>query len=185
MANGEWRMANITSELTASLRALHKVMTSSCLPVLPATTPFGWMPGYGQACPKSDIAMAHGAWRMANGEWPMANGEWRMANCKRCRRHERDGWRRLRTIGARPLRINDLPVGICSALPQNMPPYDIQERAFEFACRIIDFGKPLFDGPIMLRELGRQLLKSGTSIGANLEEADDGERKATFGTKSG
>jgi four helix bundle protein len=31
-----------------------------------------------------------------------------------------------------------------------------------------------------VRELGRQLLKSGTSVGANLEEADAGESKPDF-----
>ena len=61
-----------------------------------------------------------------------------------------------------------------------MPPYNIQERTFEFACRIIDFCKPLFATPGLLRELGRQLLRSGTSIGANLEEADAGETKSDF-----
>jgi four helix bundle protein len=32
----------------------------------------------------------------------------------------------------------------------------------------------------LVRELGRQLLKAGTSVGANLEEADAGESKPDF-----
>ena len=59
-------------------------------------------------------------------------------------------------------------------------PYDIQERAFLFACDIVDFCRPLVTGHPVVRELGRQLLKSGTSVGANLEEADAGESKPDF-----
>jgi four helix bundle protein len=66
-----------------------------------------------------------------------------------------------------------------------MPPYNIQERTFEYACRIIDFCRSLFSSPGLLRELGRQLLRSGTSIGANLEEADAGETKPDFRHKVG
>lgn len=61
-----------------------------------------------------------------------------------------------------------------------MPPYNIQERTFLFACRIIDFCRPLLDNPGLFRELGRQLLRSGTSVGANVEEAQGGETKADF-----
>ena len=61
-----------------------------------------------------------------------------------------------------------------------MPPYDIREPAFVFACQIVDFCKPLFETSILLRQLGRQLLAAGTSIAANLEEADGGETKPDF-----
>ena len=59
-------------------------------------------------------------------------------------------------------------------------PYDIQKRTFLFACTIVDFCKPLTSAHPVVRELGRQLLKSGTSVGANLEEADAGESKPDF-----
>jgi four helix bundle protein len=59
-------------------------------------------------------------------------------------------------------------------------PYDIQDRAFLFACEIVDFCRPLVTGHPIVRELGRQLLKAGTSVGANLEEADGGESKPDF-----
>lgn len=62
-------------------------------------------------------------------------------------------------------------------------PYDIQDRSFLFACRIADFCKPLFGPPTVLRELSRQLIRSGTSIGANLEEAEAGQTKPDFRTK--
>src|SRR5882672_3201657 len=59
-------------------------------------------------------------------------------------------------------------------------PYDIQDRAFLFACDIVDFCRPLVTVHPIVRELGRQLLKAGTSVGANLEEADGGESKPDF-----
>jgi len=66
-----------------------------------------------------------------------------------------------------------------------MPPYDIQERTFEFGCRIVDFCRPLFDRGVLLRELARQLLRAATSIGANMQEADGGESKPDFRHKVG
>jgi four helix bundle protein len=62
-------------------------------------------------------------------------------------------------------------------------PYDIQDRSFLFACRIVDFCKPLFGPPTVLRELSRQLIRAGTSVGANLEEAEAGQTKPDFRTK--
>jgi len=44
-------------------------------------------------------------------------------------------------------------------------PYDIQERAFLYACEIVDFCRPLVTGHPLVRELGRQLLRAGTSVG--------------------
>ena len=53
-------------------------------------------------------------------------------------------------------------------------PYDIRERLFNFACVIARMAQFLrTQGPIAV-ELSAQLLKSGTSAGANYEEADDG-----------
>lgn len=56
-------------------------------------------------------------------------------------------------------------------------PYDIQERAFAFACDVIAFCRRLPRADDVLRRLSWQLLESGTSIGANLEEADAGQTK--------
>ena len=53
-------------------------------------------------------------------------------------------------------------------------PYDLRERLFNFACAITRVAKFLHTrGPIAVA-LSAQLLKSGTSAGANYEEADDG-----------
>lgn len=59
-------------------------------------------------------------------------------------------------------------------------PYDIKDRTFLFATEIIDFCKPVMPPGGVVRELARQLLRSGTSIGANLEEADAAQSKADF-----
>ena len=57
--------------------------------------------------------------------------------------------------------------------------YDIRARTFQFAARIVRLVKSL---PRALPEveIGRQLARSGMSIGANVEEADAGESKKDF-----
>jgi len=53
-------------------------------------------------------------------------------------------------------------------------PYDLRERLFQFACiviRLVEFLHTL--GPVA-KALSYQVLKAGTSAGANYEEADDG-----------
>jgi four helix bundle protein len=62
-------------------------------------------------------------------------------------------------------------------------PFDIQDRSFLFATEIIDLCKPVMPPGGVVRELGRQLLRSGTSIGANMEEADAGQSKPDFISK--
>ena len=53
-------------------------------------------------------------------------------------------------------------------------PYDLRERLFLFACLIVRVVQFLHTrGPIAVA-LSYQILKSGTSAGANYEEADDG-----------
>jgi hypothetical protein len=66
----------------------------------------------------------------------------------------------------------------------SQPPRDIQERTFEFACRIVKLHQYLHKRGGTEREIGRQVLHSGTSIGANLEEADAGQSKPDFISKS-
>lgn len=60
---------------------------------------------------------------------------------------------------------------------------DIQERSFRFACRIVELHKLLVQQDATARSLSGQLLRSGTSIGANLEEATAGQSKADFISK--
>ncbi|MDH7486221.1 MAG: four helix bundle protein [Anaerolineae bacterium] len=49
------------------------------------------------------------------------------------------------------------------------PPFDIAERAFEFALMVVEFVKGLPPGVAEYR-IAYQLVKSGTSVGANVEE---------------
>lgn len=57
---------------------------------------------------------------------------------------------------------------------------DVRERAFEFAVRIVRLCKYLEKNSGVSRTLINQLLDSGTSVGANLEEAKTGQSKADF-----
>jgi len=50
-------------------------------------------------------------------------------------------------------------------------PFDIKERTFEFGVRIVRLVNTL-PRTVVGIEVGRQLVRSGTSIGANVEEAD-------------
>jgi len=61
---------------------------------------------------------------------------------------------------------------------------DIRERAFEFAVRIMKVCQFLDEQPGVGRTLGKQLIRSGTSIGANLEEAQAGQSRADFISKN-
>jgi len=56
----------------------------------------------------------------------------------------------------------------------------ITERTFEFAVRIIRLCQYLEKKDRVSRTLENQLLRSGTSIGANTEEAQAGQSKADF-----
>jgi four helix bundle protein len=59
---------------------------------------------------------------------------------------------------------------------------DIRARAFRFACDVIALNDRLAPRG-GTRDLTRQLLRAGTSIGANLEEADAGQSRADFASK--
>ncbi len=60
---------------------------------------------------------------------------------------------------------------------------EIQTRTFEFAIRIVNLCRHLDEMPGVGRTLGRQLLRAGTSIGANVEEAQAGQSRADFVSK--
>jgi hypothetical protein len=53
-------------------------------------------------------------------------------------------------------------------------PYDLRERLFLFACLIVRVVRFLHTRGSIATALSYQILKSGTSAGANYEEADDG-----------
>ena len=62
-------------------------------------------------------------------------------------------------------------------------PQEISERAFEFAVRVIKLCQVLDEKPGVSRTLANQLLRSGTSVGANLEESKGGQSRADFLSK--
>jgi hypothetical protein len=51
------------------------------------------------------------------------------------------------------------------------PQTDFQTRSFTFACLIVNLYRSLDEARTVPSYLARQVLRSGTSIGANLEEA--------------
>jgi four helix bundle protein len=62
-------------------------------------------------------------------------------------------------------------------------PYDLRERLFNFACVIIRLAQFLHtQGPVAIA-LCAQLLRCGTSAGANYEEADDGSSQRDMQAK--
>jgi four helix bundle protein len=63
-------------------------------------------------------------------------------------------------------------------------PYDLRERSFVFACDIVAFCRVVADRGYVMSRLAGQLLKAGTSIGANLAEGVDGQTKPDFITKT-
>lgn len=59
---------------------------------------------------------------------------------------------------------------------------DITERTFKFGVRIVKLAR-FVERRWGTADLGRQVLRSGTSIGANVEEAQAGQSKADFISK--
>ncbi len=62
---------------------------------------------------------------------------------------------------------------------------DIRDRAFQFAVRIVKLCKYLEKSSEVSRSVISQLIRAGTSIGANLEEAKAGQSTADFIHKNG
>ena len=60
---------------------------------------------------------------------------------------------------------------------------DITKRSFQFAVRIVNLCRFLEKQDRVSRTLANQLLRSGTSVGANIEEAQAGQSKADFTAK--
>jgi four helix bundle protein len=63
-------------------------------------------------------------------------------------------------------------------------PHDIQERTFAFAVDVVRFCHRLDERPGVGRTLSRQLLRSATSVGANREEAQAGQSRNDFISKT-
>src|SRR5215468_3425776 len=62
-------------------------------------------------------------------------------------------------------------------------PRDIVERTYQFALAIVQMCEACERRNNTARTLSRQLLRSGTSIGANVEEAQAGQSRADFISK--
>jgi len=60
--------------------------------------------------------------------------------------------------------------------------YDLRDRSYRFAVEIVRFCLTLLKNN-EIRELGRQLIRSGTSVGANVEEADGARTRKDFSNK--
>lgn len=66
----------------------------------------------------------------------------------------------------------------------NSQPQIIQERTFEFACRIVRLTEHLARRrSFSARRIAGQLFNAGTSVGANLEEASAAQSKRDFISK--
>ena len=66
------------------------------------------------------------------------------------------------------------------AMVTNKQPPEITEHAFQFAVRIVKLRRHLDEKPGGSRTLAKQLLRSGTSIGANLEEGKGSQSEADY-----
>ncbi|HEV7921242.1 MAG TPA: four helix bundle protein [Thermoanaerobaculia bacterium] len=60
---------------------------------------------------------------------------------------------------------------------------DLRERAFEFACAVVQVHREIYRREPSLRDIGRQATAAAGSIGANLEEADAAQSRADFVSK--
>jgi four helix bundle protein len=60
---------------------------------------------------------------------------------------------------------------------------DIRERAFEFACRVIEMHRFVYKREPSLRDISRQASAAAGSVGANLEEADAAQSRPDFISK--
>lgn len=60
----------------------------------------------------------------------------------------------------------------------NMKPNPIKDRTFEFALKIFAFCRQLSEKKEFI--ISKQLLKSGTSVGANVREAEHAESRPDF-----
>ena len=69
-------------------------------------------------------------------------------------------------------------------IPENKKPADICERTFLYAVRIVKLCHHLEKQADVSRTLAKQLLRSGTSIGANVEEGRAGCSRPDFINKN-
>jgi len=73
----------------------------------------------------------------------------------------------------------------CLAFRMNAQPQDLKPRTKAFALRVIRMYSTLPKSDTVSQVLGKQVLRSGTSVGANYREASRGRSKAEFVSKIG
>jgi four helix bundle protein len=61
-----------------------------------------------------------------------------------------------------------------------MPSPIITERAFDFSIRILRLAERLWERGPIARHIATQVMRCGTSVGANAEEAEEAQTKADF-----
>jgi four helix bundle protein len=66
---------------------------------------------------------------------------------------------------------------------QRRPPPEIPNRSFEFAVRIVKLCESLDERRGVLRILMPQILRAGTSVVSNIEEAQAGQSRVDFISK--
>ena len=71
-------------------------------------------------------------------------------------------------------------VGRMFETPRSMSESVICARAFEFGCRVMKLSERLWDRGPAARRIASELMRCGPSVGANAEEAQDGQTKADF-----
>jgi len=62
----------------------------------------------------------------------------------------------------------------------NEPKRDLPERTFEFARRVVKLCQTLDRSPGVARTLAQQVLRSASSVGANVEEGQASQSRADF-----
>jgi four helix bundle protein len=62
-------------------------------------------------------------------------------------------------------------------------PRDIAERTFEFAARVVGLCRAVKGRDVATRVIISQLMRAGTSVGANVEEAQVSHSRADFAVK--
>lgn len=68
-------------------------------------------------------------------------------------------------------------------MDDSTPKHDICDRSFRFAVRTVKLCQAMSSSAGISRTLSNQLLRSATSIGANIEEAQGGQSRPDFISK--
>lgn len=89
----------------------------------------------------------------------------------------------MSTSGKIAFRIQ--PLAFSLSLRMRQQPKDLKPRTKAFALRVIRMYSQLQKNNTVAQVLGKQVLRSGTSVGANYREASRGRSKAEFISKIG